>query len=318
MRSLCGYVFGSLVALAAGSVNAGVPHTFNNGEVADAAKINDNFNALDGRLTTVESVTPDPSTLANEQFGLARLSVDCTQDNTALQQAWGEVLALGNVRIDIAGDCLEPNSPLGGIDLGGHHVFISGKDPTTGLCNAKPKLLDGGDNDVGIYLNLGASLWLECLQLGTTQNVLILSSAGDYLRLDEVVAGSGTLNVWIRNNGLLRELGNSQLSSLKLERGSVAEFNHSGTFAFSIPTVTLSDGSHLISRFAQGGTVQTLTLKNGSAATFQQISGGSVVVTDLTASGRSYVFESGSLGGTLSVTNAPTLTQDSLIYNGIP
>ena len=271
------------ILLPAPTALSDVPHVFENGQTADATKINENFTSLDDRLDAVEALAPDPSSL-NPYFGFFEMAVDCSEDSAALQNIWGQLLGMGSVSVTLTGNCIEPTDQTAG--LSGQTVMLSGSS-----CESKPILLDNDGFGVTLYLNLGATLWLRCLQLGESEPAQLVGFHGNQLRLDNVSAGSGTLNVELRNNSTLRVLQESQISFLKLRSGSTAEFQNFGNFPLNLDEVRLLDGSKLISRYPPASSIGNLTLSNGSSVSLIALQG-TVTVDTVTARGRSFIFAS--------------------------
>jgi len=54
---------------------AQVPHTLQNGEVADAEKMNENFDALNQRIISLETLP------ARDNLGQLNMDIDCSSDS---------------------------------------------------------------------------------------------------------------------------------------------------------------------------------------------------------------------------------------------
>jgi hypothetical protein len=300
--------------LAAPSAFGGVPTTFSNGEVADADAVNGNFQSLDGRISSLESVPIDASaSAAAGSFGLPQLDVDCTTNPSALQDAWGRILISSPIAVILTGGCKEPQ---GGITLGGQTIALSGGGDNLGECTAATLLpADPANPNLTLYLNFNSSLWLNCLQLGTGGNVQIAGFASDYLRMQGVKKGGGELTVELRNGGVFRSYDNNQTTFLTLKNNSTAEINHFYEDFGSFP-IALSS-SRIKFRFALPGTMSQLSLSKGSVAEFYLFNG-PIEIVDLTLTGRSFIYLTPS--GTTPeheslVTGSQTLTDGSAIFS---
>jgi hypothetical protein len=274
--------------LAAPSALGEVPTTFSNGEVADANDINENFQSLDGRISSLESVPIDAAaSAAAGQWGTVQLTVDCTVNPSALQAAWGQILISSPVSVQLMGDCKEP---LGGISIGGHSIALLGFDPETFQCSENPtKLLpaDPASGYMSVALNNNSSLWLQCLQFSTEGNVSISGYAADFLRMQDVKADSGGITVELRNGGVFRSFGGNQIAALRLKNNSTAEL-YEFSKAFGAYSINL-EGSRLKYRYPASGTIDSLSLSQGSELTIEGYDG-PLGVTSLTMSGQSFIY----------------------------
>ena len=77
---------------------AQVPHTFNNGEVADAEKINANFGALSSDVSRLQ-LEVAPEYLISE-------AVDCSADPAALNKSLSQHAGVHNLELNVSGECL--------------------------------------------------------------------------------------------------------------------------------------------------------------------------------------------------------------------
>ena len=107
---------------------AQVPNTFQNGDVADADKINENFEVLDQRLQSLEVPA------ARDSLGQLNMDVDCSSDSGALAAMIQATAHLDPVNFNISGDCQFE----GGFVPRGRQVSISG-----GGAEVRPRLLMG-------------------------------------------------------------------------------------------------------------------------------------------------------------------------------
>lgn len=77
---------------------AQVPHTFSNGDVADAGKINDNFDALADDIAAVYR------TLSSDQ--VTSVAVDCSSDASSFNTAFLQYASSRNLELSVTGTCL--------------------------------------------------------------------------------------------------------------------------------------------------------------------------------------------------------------------
>jgi len=102
-------------------------YTFSNGEVADAEKINENFDNLNQRLTPLEASS------LRDYLGVLNFNVDCEGDPKALDAEIKKSAHLDPVGFLITGDCQFD----AGMELLGRQVIITGEFGA----EVKPKLL---------------------------------------------------------------------------------------------------------------------------------------------------------------------------------
>ena len=197
---------------------AQVPHTFQNGDVADAEKINQNFDALNQRLLPLETLP------ARDYRGVLRVNVDCNTDATALATEIKVSAHLDPVNFWITGNC----EFLDGLLLLGRQITISGESGA----EIRPKLLMHGSNfqaknsgvdftdldldDVSLF-NLSQNTSITFFRtnfINTTQSTRIFVRPSSNLRLVDslqsdarppikVTAGS----LWIRSIFEVTKLG---------------------------------------------------------------------------------------------------------------
>ncbi len=186
-------------------------HTFSNGEVADAEKINENFEVLSGRLATLY----DPVEDRYNQWQRADIDVDCSDDSFAFQRAYEESLNKDRLHFRLNGQCLFNDSLV----VAARFISISGAvdEAANGTCVApKPQLItryEVEDAPTEIIVNNMGALYLNCLSLGANERGdgvgIVWGYANSLIRMDREVqaAESGTLDVVLRNGSLFRYLG---------------------------------------------------------------------------------------------------------------
>ena len=122
-------LFASFLMISATLVSAEELHTFSNGEVADAEKINENFRTLEEEFGLLSSAIPIGIGAVFDEEGYAVVSVDCTSNPSAFADAARENQRVSKVHFKVSGSC------SGFINLTDQVVIISGKG-TDGFCSA--------------------------------------------------------------------------------------------------------------------------------------------------------------------------------------
>lgn len=229
---------------------AQVLHEFNNGDVADAEKINQNFQ----RLRTGPDGFNDPFYY---QWHLKRVPVDCTLDPTAFDRIFEETLHINRVRYEISGICNAPipKGESGGV-MGkavGRFVQIAGECNESSLTAG---LLD--EYNSGLDANMGGTLYLRCLKLDSPD---ISVFANSYLRLERVESLNDTpINIRAFDGGIVRafsvnyEEPRGIINSIELQTGSMLRIGG----GFDIGTVTLYPGASMRA-YNAWGTITNLT-----------------------------------------------------------
>jgi len=101
---------------------AQVPHTFNNGEVADAEKMNENFDSLAGNISALE-LRIAPEHLISE-------AVDCSADPAALNKSLSQNSGVHRLELNVSGECLLDESTQA-LQLRYRSLFINGDTAST-------------------------------------------------------------------------------------------------------------------------------------------------------------------------------------------
>ena len=104
-------------------------HTFQNGDVANAGKINENFDALNQRILSLETLP------ARDDRGTLNVDIDCSGDSGALAEMIQATAHLDPVTFIIAGDCQFE----AGLITFGRQIAIFGRDDA----EVRPRLLLG-------------------------------------------------------------------------------------------------------------------------------------------------------------------------------
>ena len=172
-------------------VSAQELHTFKNGEVADAEKVNQNFTALADELATLSGA------LTLEAMETGEILVDCSTDANALSKIVDSEPAtrLNQLYIVVTGgNC---NFPLG-VDYAARSIVIVASASQEGL-----ELIFPTDNQV---LSVrGGHLVLQGFVLNKVSNIYLFQYAS--LQLENVSftdSGSPRPRILVRSNSLLR------------------------------------------------------------------------------------------------------------------
>ena len=126
-------LFASFLLISSTLASAQELHTFSNGEVADAEKINENFRILEEEFGLLSSAIPSGIGAVFDEEGYAVVSVDCTSNTDAFADAAEENRRVSKVHFKVSGSC------AGYINLTNQVIIISGTD-TDGACSTPAEL----------------------------------------------------------------------------------------------------------------------------------------------------------------------------------
>ena len=235
-------------------------HTFSNGEVADADKINENFNtAIEPQLGYSGADNP-----------YKNVKVDCAVNPSALAEQWDSLAIYDRLEVEIYGECVTES-----LSVSNRSVRFTGPFEPDGYAqctsnNSSAIRFSSG----GLSVNNG-SLLLQCLELRTnsgTAGMSLYSFANGYVRLDNgfAMADGLSLRLVIRSNSTLRVFEQINVDKLLLEYGSVAQFY--GTLGIgyvkenriSIDTLLLTLGSSFVCFSCVGGNIGNLSMRAAS------------------------------------------------------
>jgi len=121
-------LFAASLLISSSLVSAQELHTFSNGEVADAEKINENFRTLEEEFGLLSSAIPIGIGAVFDEEGYAVVSVDCTSNPSAFADAARENQRVSKVHFKVSGSC------SGFTNLTDQVVIISGEG-TDGSCS---------------------------------------------------------------------------------------------------------------------------------------------------------------------------------------
>lgn len=184
---------------------AQVPHTFQNGEVADAEKINENFEVLDQRLQSLEAPA------ARDSSGVLNMDVDCSSDSGALAAMIQATAHLDPVGFNISGDCQFE----GGFEPRGRQISIFGEYGA----EVRSRLLMGAAFFQA--KNSGIDFYDLDIEVGSIFNLAQNAS----VTLGRVnFSGPAATTIWVRPNSNLRLADSLQTEvrpSIKLTAGTL-------------------------------------------------------------------------------------------------
>lgn len=238
--------------------------TFNNGEIADADEINNNFSVLNSRLNNVENM--NFGFLGSNIQAYKLVEVDCSGNAAALSQAWEANYATNQIKFLINGRCEWPYPDVG---FSGKSVIISGAADAE--CPAVLPSIEATSLEIAY-----GGLWLQCLEFDSDTS--INSYANGYVRLENVTKTTPdqTITVLIRNNSTLRVFGTTQLSDVQAAGGSHVTLRPYA--APSIEKLQLLASSTLWCNYCSGD-INLLKLRDGSDASFTPAGSGLSVTT---------------------------------------
>ena len=289
-------------------------HRFSNGEVADAEKINDNFQLLDQRIIDVvnESVT-----FASNGFRV--LIADCTTDPDGLERVLTEAKKLPQVKLILSGTCVVDNDSL---NFNGGHVIVASQDEFIGggaECPETAAIISSG-NGPGMFvigIQNSGSLWIQCMSLGGEANPVRLTAyTNGAMRISSgVFAGNADgYNILVRNQSVFRTFDRLDASTIILETGAKANFQSLRGGDAGVSNIILNSGSHFYCQFCGGGgyiapdgsipavIFQNISAQDGSSVTFDRATG-PIEVNSLSAARNSHVYVSTLDNGGLNVVN---------------
>ncbi len=210
----------SISLFAASLVSAQDLHTFSNGDVADAEKINQNFELLSAEINRLGE-----QKLAYSNYWEAKkVSVDCTSNPEEFDAAWGANLHLTRVRFELLGTC-ESSQDL---YIRSRSVYLGGVLDESGACLQRARLYQPSDTQTKLIADANAAMELGCIDLGSENSATSLNSySNSYIRMNPnltVRSSDGALAV-VGGNSLLLDAGSNPISALYVYGGSVARFS---------------------------------------------------------------------------------------------
>ncbi|MDA7584974.1 putative glycoside hydrolase [Luminiphilus sp.] len=228
-------------------------HTFSNGEVADANKINQNFQALmEPQLGYLDADNP-----------YKRVKIDCSLNSSALAEQWNALAIYDRLEIEITGECVMTSVVIQSRSV----RFTGAYGPSYAECASD------GTSALRLERSLevtAGSLFLQCLELRGSSSIGINLYANAYARLDDgfIVADGISLNSRVRNNSTLRAFVPLDLGTIRVEYGSVVQMYGIGLFDELIPinieSLFLNGDGNFICFACGGGDIGGLSLRSSS------------------------------------------------------
>lgn len=245
-------------------------HTFENGEVADAAEINENFEQLDSRLVSLESPTVFQDNVLTSwggAEGFATIDVDCNTNPKALQEKWKLIgKSRSRVAVNVSGTCLIEDQQL---FIFSQHVILDGGSATPYQCNSRARI--SLPESVGSYFFLdasnNASLFLLCLELEAQSRVSIQGYGNAYIRtFTGVSAVNDNLDIFLKSSTFRNDTAavaeDNSLTSMSLLAGSIADLRSA-----DIDTLRLSGNSAVTFTGANNVNIGSLIADHRSTVT---------------------------------------------------
>ena len=245
-------------------------NSFSNGEVADAEKINSNFQVLDQRLDGVEEALAAPifndnSLLDWGALGFETVNIDCDSDPTDFEKKWrliGE--KRGRVTVNVSGTCVLTEESY--FFIFSQHVILDGGSVDRASCRSQAtiRLPESVGSELSIDASNNASLFLFCLNFEAKNSVTLWGFGNAYLRtFAGVETANNNLRIDLRAGSTFRS--NSLLpyiAKLSLLSGSVVELAPQTSIAIgeviargnsSISVLNGDGGLDLFQAYLEGG-----------------------------------------------------------------
>lgn len=317
----------SLVLACSVLANAQELNTFSNGEVADADKINENFQLLSDDVEDLlswqeqqlgKAFSPDDRALI--QFHA--VDVDCDEDPGALDDAMQfDFIEFDRLRLNIRGNCLIRNGDIGAFSY--RHIWLAGEGSYDTECS-NSTTLQLADGVGGGFLQVGTaagSLWLSCLTFDAPYTY-VWSYGHGYVRFENGVRTKGAaqqLKVILRENSTFRTFKTNRIDELEVRNNSLAYFQ-TPRASVDIGNLILRGGSMFTCRNCTDGSIESAQLRHGSKMTFMGTpSGASIQIDSLDAAQRSEVnIEKYTPNSEVDISiSQQTLIEDSVIFESV-
>ena len=150
---------------------AQVPNTFNNGEVADAENINENFQKLDSDITSLNSKLENFYPSSN----LRVLTADCGSNPNSFNTVFANNLEARNLEIRVIGNCIL-NEETARLRLKYRTLYISGADESSVLTY---------QGNMYLYAELAAALQITDITL-FGESISAYARQGSFLDVENV------------------------------------------------------------------------------------------------------------------------------------
>jgi len=294
-----------LVVLTLGmSAHAQTLNSFENGKVADADQINENFKLLEEQLAGKANI---PSFQNNiwASTGWEAIYVDCDANSAALEESKAAIERGRNrIHVIIKGACILKENLF---YITSQHVFLDGSDnggSTSADGCASSATIRAVDpiRPLNISVTNGGTLLMACLTLDHESDVLLTAYTRSAIRTDAGVNAANQNLVVSMRNSLFRTFFNRHYKAITLDSGSYAEITtlSGGDLSnpFNFGDVTLRARSSLNCRICGsqppngdyssnapwlGGTINNLSLETASSLIFGLYIEGDVNIGSVTA-----------------------------------
>ena len=317
----------SLLLICSAWVSAQELNTFSNGEVADAEKINENFellsNDVEGLLSWQEqqlgkAFLPDYGGIGS----FHAIDVDCDQDPSALDDAFYDFIEYDRLRLNIRGTCVVADPyPYA---TAWRHLWLAGEGSYGEDCanNTTLQLAEDATSSSLVLGTVAGSLWLSCLTFDVPYT-LITSYGHGYLRFEKGVRAKEAaqqLAVQVRANSTFRTFQTNRIDNVVVRNNSLAYFQTS-VASVDIGSLVLRGGSMFTCRACRDVIIESAQLRHGSKMTFMRMEPGysSIQIDNLNAAQRSQInIERNSESGELDISiPEQTLIEDSVIFESV-
>jgi len=315
----------SLVLACSVSVNAQELNTFSNGEVADADKINENFQLLSDDVEDLlswqeqqlgKAFSPDDRGIRS----FHAMDVNCDEDPGALDDALYDSTEYDRLRVNIQGSCLVTDPYLGSW----RHLWLAGEGSYGEDCSNNSTLrLDAGTSNGFLVLGtVAGSLWLSCLTFDAPNGTIITSYGHGYVRFEKGVRtkdAAQQLRVVLRANSTFRTFTTNRIDELEVRNNSLAYFQ-TPQASVDIGNLILRGGSMFTCRVCNDVSIESAQLRHGSKMTFMRtFSDASIQIDSLNAAQRSEVnIEKATPDSEVDISiSQQTLIEDSVIFESV-
>lgn len=287
-----------LLLLLSTSAPAQELHTFSNGELADADKVNSNFQNLDQRLEAVEkSSAPlffgDNSLEDWGAVGFETIDIDCGSDPQDFEKKWGLIgEKRDRVTVNISGTCVLSEESY--FFIFSQHVILDGGSIDRSSCASRAtiRLPESVGSSLSIDASNNASLFLFCLNLEATDTVTLWGFGNAYLRtFAGVDTATNNLRIDLRAGSTFRSTSDlPYITRLYLQSGSVVELATPPSTAIG---EIVARGNSTVSFLGGEGGLDLMQTYLGEGSSINFIGTKDVNIGQLTATRKSFVSYTG-------------------------
>ena len=246
------YLLLSLLLISSSIVFAQELHTFSNGEVADAEKINENFEQLNLRLESFES-----------QLISEEINVDCSNNPKALSEVQDQINSGESIfRVTLKGAC-----DLRYLSINKGRVYLDG-GMSEGQCDEQQAVIS---QEVGspygfIAVSSGAYILFSCLTFQGNYFLLTATTNGTMVMGKGVESvNAETFYVDVLSDGVLYSAYPPKIDSLTADQGTIKLI--AARQPIDIAYLELNQSDFLC--VYCNGAVDSTSLSGGSRATYE-------------------------------------------------